>query len=353
MCKAIAIFLFAPIVQVHAKPPPARWKAFEMAVRSVGKTDRGTVSMTQLRKAVGALRDGVGLSTGQGPVGVERWIKEHLLPQAQETRNEMQAEVDSAATAVESCGNLLWSAEKEVEHRESVLLTDESKKYQCTARAHQLEKTKEEKCSDLSTFAAALRPPASINDAEKTPAAMKEAIAMNHAFYGSAYPQFMTLKSACDGATSASEAQNAECEADEAVIEDFFCKLKEKRDEACAAYDHCYEVKTTALASKIEKVRELEVTTKEHFQSMACAGEAFGEGGEADDECDPHAYETNHLDVSYPATPAKQTCVGIMLQTGRRNYSEIVCDGDGDPGAAEQTTTTSSIGSNTSNITAL
>jgi hypothetical protein len=277
-------------------------------------------------------------------VGVERWIREHLLPQAEQTRDEMQHEVDGAVRQVQDCGNLLWSAEKEVEHRENILLKDESGKYQCVAREHQLSKSELEKCKDLTSFAASLSPPPSVNDAEKNPSAMKEAITMNHAFYTSAYPQFMTFKQACDQAHQAMDAQKAECDADEAAIEDFYCTMKSKRDEACVAYDQCYEEKSEAMTKKIKKIRELETTTKEHFQSMACAGEAFSEGSgdsqEGDQaECDPNAYETNHLDVNYPAAPLQQTCISIM-ETGRRDYSAIVCDGDAAAsGGANETST--------------
>jgi hypothetical protein len=137
----------------------------------------------------------------------------------------------------------------------------------------------------------------------------------------------MQLKQACDSAKGAEEAQRAECEADEAAIEDFYCKMKSKRDEACAAYDKCYKDKAAAMETHVKKVKDLEVTVKEHFQSMACAGEAFGEEGDSQAECDPNAYETNHLDVHYPTTPIEQTCVSLMM-TGKRDYSAIVCDGD-------------------------
>merc|ERR1740138_1958639 len=139
----------------------------------------------------------------------------------------------------------------------------------------------------------------------------------------------MTLKNACETARSAREAQASECDADAAAIEDSYCAMRNARDAACADYDTCYDEKTHAMAKKLDRIKELENTTKQHFQTMACAGEAFGDGAAAEEqECDPNSYETNHLDVSYPNTPAKQSCVSI-IHTAHQNYSGIVCSGNG------------------------
>jgi hypothetical protein len=279
-------------------------------------------------------------------MGVERWITQQLLPQAQQTKNEMQHEVDGALQRVEDCGSLLWSAEKEVEHRESILLKDESGRYQCIAREHQLHKIEMDNCNNLVTFQRNLQAPTSINNVSRTPAAMKEALIMNYEFYNTEFPQFQNLKGACDDATSAAEAQHAECDADESVIEEFYCKMKARRDEACTAYDECFDEKLAQFTKRLEKVRQLEEHVKNQFQSMSCFGHAFGEDSDSDEgggECDPDAYETNHLDVQYPNTPQKQRCISLM--NTRRNYSEVVCDGDysvggGDSGGESGNVTT-------------
>lgn len=301
---------------------PAGWELFEEAAKSLKKNERGAVSVTQIREAIKSLSERMGME--QGPLGVERWIKENLLPQATQTKAEMQHEVDAALQKVDDCGSLMWSAEKEVEHREKILLEDESSKYQCIAREHQLHKLEVDRCNDKLTFQRTLSPPTSINDVSKTPQAMKEALTLNYEFYNSAFPEFMNRKSACDDAANAAEAQLSECDADEAVIEEFYCKMKAGRDEACSRYDSCFSEQQAAMTAKITKVQALEQHVKEQFQSMSCFGNTFSE--QAESECDPDAYETNHLDVVYPSTPRKQVCVSLM--NTRRNYDEIVCNGE-------------------------
>merc|ERR1719401_3000466 len=154
--------------------------------------------------------------------------------------------------------------------------------------------------------------------------AFKEALTLNYEFYNSGYTEFMSRKGACDDARAAAEAQLAECDADEAVIEEFYCKMKEGRDKACAAYEQCYNEKIEKMTKRLDKVRELEAHVKEQFQKMSCFGNAFGEDEESEtaEECDPNAYETNHLDVAYPTTPQRQHCVSLM--NTRRDYSSIV-----------------------------
>jgi hypothetical protein len=258
---------------------------------------------------------------------MEKWIKEELLPQAQATKDQMQAEVEGAAKKVEDCGSLLWSAEKEVEHLEEQLLEDESNKSHCLVEEHRLHKVEMDTCQDLMTFQLNLKSPKNINGVGKTPDPMKEAIDMNYEFYKAMYPQFMKLKGLCVDARLAAGAQHKECEADEEVMEDFYCKLKRGRDEACAAYDTCYKEEVAAMAKKLAKVRIFEAHVKEQFQSMSCFGNAFGEDAKEDEEgegeCNPNAYETNHLDVQYPSKPEKKTCITLMKT--RRDYSDVVC----------------------------
>jgi flagellar motility protein MotE (MotC chaperone) len=265
----------------------------------------------------------MGAVMGQGPKGVHKYITENLLPQAAQTRAEMQNEVDTAEKSVEQCGSLMWSAEKEVEHREKILLEDESGKYQCIAREHQLHNIEVDNCNDKVTFQQSLEPPVSINDASKTPQAMKEAITRNYEFYNTAYPEFVNKKGACDDAKAAAEAQLAECDADEAVIEEFYCKMKQGRDDACEKYQTCYDEKSEDMVKHIEQVQKLEEKVKEHFKEMSCFGGSFGEENKNVDECDLDEYSTNHLDVNYPQTPAKSLCVTLM--NTRRDYTEIVC----------------------------
>lgn len=322
---------------------PAGWEEFEKAVRSVNKTERGTFSMAQVRHAIQSLSERMGAVMGQGPKGVHRYITENLLPQAQQTKQEMQAEVDAAAAKVENCGRFLWSAEKEVEHREKILLEDESGKYQCIAREHQLHKTEKDKCDEKLTFQQTLEPPVSINNVSKTPQAMKEALTKNYEFYNTAYPEFVNRKGACDDATAAAQAQLAECDADEVVIEEFYCKMKQGRDDACGDYEKCYDDEKVDLAAEIEKVKKLEAKVKEHFQMMTCFQGSFGEENTDVEECDPNQYETNGLDVNYPQTPAKAMCVSIM--NTRRDYSEIVCN-NGEVVSGEASRTSDSGGGN-------
>jgi hypothetical protein len=307
---------------------PAGWHLFEETVKSLKKTERGTVSMAQIRDATKSLSARLGDKVAQGPLGVERWIKDNLLPQASQTKAEMQHEVDAAEQKVEDCGSLMWSAEREVEHREKILLEDESGKYQCIAREHQLHTIEMNNCNEKLVFQQSLSPPVSINNVSKTPQAMRQALTQNYEFYNSVFPQFVAKKTACDDAASAAEAQLAECDADEAVIEQFFCKMKAERDQACSSYDACYAEQLDAMHAKIAKIQDLEDHVKQQFKTMSCFGHSFSEEGEesSNSECDPHAYETNHLDVNYPNEPRKEMCVGLI--DTRRDYSTIVCDGE-------------------------
>jgi hypothetical protein len=309
---------------------PAGWEELAKALRSVKTTERETLSVAQMQQVKKSLSQRLGQIAGQGPMGVEQWIKQTLLPQAKQTQAEMQHEVDMKEKEVEGCQSLMWSAEKEVEHREKVLLKDESGKYQCIAREHQLHKEEEDKCNNLLTFQSALEPPPSINNASKDPMSFKEALTLNYEFYNSGYPEFMNRKGACDDARAAAEAQLAECDADEAVIEEFYCKMKQGRDDACASYSKCYDEKLQAMNDKIEKVEKLEEKVKEEFVEMSCAGHDFSNEGSpptSNAECDTDAYTTNHLDVTYPTAPVQGTCVSLM--STRRDYSPIEClDGE-------------------------
>merc|ERR1719262_1462664 len=189
--------------------------------------------MAQIRDATKSLSARLGDKVAQGPLGVERWIKDNLLPQASQTKAEMQHEVDAA--------------EQKVEHREKILLEDESGKYQCIAREHQLHTIEINNCNEKLVFQQSLSPPVSINNVSKTPQAMRQALTASYEFYNSVFPEFMAKKTACDDAASAAEAQLAECDADEAVIEQFFCKMKAGRDQACASYEACYADQLDAM----------------------------------------------------------------------------------------------------------
>merc|ERR1712039_635200 len=89
---------------------------------------------------------------GNPPVGIKNWINSQLLPRAKQTAEEMQAQADGALAKIKECEQLMWSAEKEVKHRESILEQDESQRFQCVAEEHRLHKNEMDTCGDLKSL---------------------------------------------------------------------------------------------------------------------------------------------------------------------------------------------------------
>lgn len=264
---------------------------------------------------------------GQEPVGVKAWINSQLLPQVQQTALEVQAEADRAEQGVTECKSLLWSAEKEVSHREGILERDESDRFKCLATEHRLHKEEMDACGDLkfmSELVVKSQPKSLGSLTNRTVEEVENILRESQQFFGDYFPKMLDKQELCGSATEAAANGHAECAADEEVIEGFYCTMKYGRDQACAQYAECYEEKSKAFDKTMDDVKDLEAHTKARFQKLTC----FSKMGDNDDasavsNCDAATVNVAHLAVSYPSKPQKQTCIHLMKT--RRTYTSVEC----------------------------
>jgi len=252
---------------------------------------------------------------------VASWITSTLLPQTVQTAQELQADVDRAEQNVKECKNLLWSAEKEVAHRESILQKDESDKFQCIALEHRLHKDEMDACGDLKFLSELIvreKPPALTDLTNKTVDEIEHILKESQSFFSDYFPKMMDKNNACSAATEAAAKQHEECVADEDVIEAFYCTMRYGRDQACKQYAECFDEKTKEFDKVLVDVKDLETHTKKRFAKLTCYSR-----GTALETCDTNAINVAHLAVVYPGKPQKQTCVQLMKT--RRSYTSVEC----------------------------
>jgi len=226
-----------------------------------------------------------------------------------------------------SCAELMWSAEKEVKHREAILEQDETQRFQCVAEEHRLHKAEMDTCGDLKSLTGlvAKDQPPSINSlaaSDKTVEKVEELLRRNRQFANEFYPQLQQGQAGCTAATEASHNAHATCQADEDTIEAFYCTMRYGRDEACEGYKACFEEKSKAFDKTIADVRELEEHTKQQFKKLTCFGRGISEEGVGNTHCDPDALNVAHLTVTFPVKPNPKPCVPLMHT--RRDLSALV-----------------------------
>jgi len=268
------------------------------------------------------------LAEGQQPTGIKNWINTQLLPQAKQTAVEMQGQVDGAQQQIESCKDLLWSAEKEVKHRESILEQDESQRFQCIAEEHRLHKTEMDFCDDLKylTDLVVKNQPASLSSlTNKTVDTVETVLRKNHQFVNDFYTKMLDKQSACGTAKQAAEDVHSQCQGDEDAIEEFYCSMSYGRDQSCTAYDACFKEKVAAFEKTEADVKELEAHTKDQFKKLTCFEHGIADGGgvPGSPDCDPATLNTAHLTVTYPVKPQAKTCIGLMKT--RRDFGLVQC----------------------------
>merc|ERR1712176_1452625 len=120
----------------------------------------------------------------------------------------------------------LWSAEKEVEHREEVMEKDESDRFACIAEEHRWHHEESDACGDLQYVADLVTKSAPKNLADvvnKTPEAVEDVLRQNWEFFDDYYQKIVDRKARCDHMTQAAAKAHEECEADEETIEAFYC----------------------------------------------------------------------------------------------------------------------------------
>lgn len=267
-------------------------------------------------------------SAKQEPGGIiGSYISNTLQPLAQETVGRMQQQVDDSIQQVENCKGMMWSAEKEVEHREEILQSDEGEKFECLALEHRLHKKEKDACgaydSSVRHFAGNVdykfpeQAARNVNDLTTYFAQVKQMVADS--------AQFGTLQTECREATKACEDQHNTCVVDEETIQKFYCSMMYQRDVACAAYSQCYDTAAKEVEKVEAKIKALETQNKDNYKNLACFQDGVGNIEMDPTSCAHTMVDTVHLDVSYPGVPPAQECVHLMKM--RRDYSNIVCSG--------------------------
>jgi len=257
---------------------------------------------------------------------VGQYIIGTLQPQAQETVGHMQAEITKAADVVKACGGMLWSAEREVEHREEILQSDEGEKFECLAHEHRLHKNEKDACDSYDAKARHLA-----SNTEDFPAPDDRTVKsvgdlLNDAQqFESKFGEIQVAQGHCRDATKACEEQHNMCQVDEETIEKFYCSMKYQRDQACAAYDECYQDAAKKLQAVETKMKELEAHVKDHYKKMSCFEDGVGSIEMDPSTCNHAMIDTVHLDVDYPGAPPEEQCIHLMKQ--RRDYSSVTCSG--------------------------
>merc|ERR1719235_1648288 len=117
---------------------------------------------------------------------------------ANATQSELQAEVNTAQSAVEGCGTALAAAEGGAQEQETTLSIGESRHNECELEMAQLTKKAEDDCKGVQLFIDSLSAPvdlASINLSDTS--AVEDGLQKNYAFFEENYPKFIDEDTHC------------------------------------------------------------------------------------------------------------------------------------------------------------
>merc|ERR1712183_1218883 len=121
-------------------------------------------------------------------MGTKDYITSALIPQAEATTRELQAGLDSAVAAFETCSSQLASADSQLSQQESTLITAEQRHNECEMSVEQGNRSMEQICGDLKDFAANIEEPQDAQVNGTTAEACLATLAAMNTFYNEVYP---------------------------------------------------------------------------------------------------------------------------------------------------------------------
>jgi len=316
----VSLIAAQPHVQPEAKSLPAA-SLSQSAEALLGSTD-GFLDMDQIKAHIKSFT-----AEGQEPMGAKAWVTTQLLPQVVQTAKEVQAEADRAVQAMNDCKSYLWSAEKEVAHRESILGQDESGMFKDIAMEHRLHKEEMDNCGDLAfvTDLVLKTKPKALSSlpANRTNDEIEAVLRDSQQFYADFFPKMQAKSSVCKASKQAALDAHTASEVDQQTIEAFYCAMKYGRDQACVEYAACYEEKSKLFDGTMTECKDLEAHTKQRFQKLTCFSRMDVESDAAPAACDSTTVNVAQLGVTYPSKPLKESCIHLMKT--RRSYTDVSC----------------------------
>lgn len=241
--------------------------------------------------------------TDQDPEGstIKDYIENTLLPTEEQTKAELQEEASRAERAFEGCSVELTTIQENLRNQEQTLITAEQRHNECEMKVEMTNRTEEEVCNGLNTFATKLEAPldfSTVNSSDT--AALIGALNVMNDYFNDVYPSLKRQKQQCDLAKNDEVVSQEQCDADKKSIEASYCSLKAARVRSCSDFDTCFTSKSKRFDEVIAYVKQGEELSKANFKTLACHG---------DKDCTSTESDTAHLSVSYPTKPAKQECI--------------------------------------------
>jgi hypothetical protein len=263
---------------------------------------------------------------GQNPQGIQSWIQQQLLPLANATKVQLQAEVNHAQQAVGNCASQLASAEDGAREQETTLSIGESRHNECELQMSQTSKRAQDDCAGVQGLIDILVAPPSVASVDvNSTEAVEDALQANFHFFQEQYPKYMDEDTHCSTATSLAEQQEQQCDADKANLESSYCSLRSARQQICADYDACFAEQTALFNRVVGDVKAVEAHTKSSFQTLTCFSHTIMTDMENQrPTCNASGVDTTYLDVFYPSQPSKESCSDEVSTSW--NYSAALCE---------------------------
>jgi hypothetical protein len=286
---------------------------------------------------------------GQTPMGISDWIQSQMLPLANMTKMQLQAEVNNAGQAVSNCAQALAAAENGAQEQETTLSIGESRHNECDLVMAQKEKKASDDCQGLQGIIDSMEAPASVASANLSDTnAVESALQDNFQFYQEHYQTFLDEDHTCTSSHAAAQEQAQQCEADQANLESSFCSLRSARQLICSDYDACFLEKKALFSRVVSDVTAVEAHTKTSYQQLSCLGQTVMKDMSESSmpSCNSSAIDTTSLDVFYPSEPQQESCSGAVSTS--QNYSANLCEDDGGEESSGEESSAESSGNGTS-----
>jgi hypothetical protein len=267
-------------------------------------------------------------AAGQNPMGIVDWIANQLLPLANATKTQLQAEVNNAAQAVAYCTAAMTAAEDGAREQETTLSIGESRHNECLLMLSQKKKKADDDCAAMTALIDGLEAPVSVADVDmNSTEAVEEALKANFHFFEEHFPQFQDSDAHCTSSTSLSEDQANSCDADQSNLQASFCSLQSAKKQICSEYSSCFEEKMALFSRVSADVKEVEDHIKSTSKALTCFSKTVMKDLDGDrPSCNVTDQDTTYLDVFYPSSPSKETCSQTVSTNS--NYSSSLCTED-------------------------
>lgn len=262
---------------------------------------------------------------GQNSMGIVDWIANQLLPLANATKTQLQAEVNNAEQAVASCTFAMTTAEDGAREQETTLSIGESRHNECLLMLSQKKKKADDDCAAMTALIDGLEAPVNMADVDmNSTEAVEDALKANYHFFEEHFPQFQDSDTHCTSSTSLSEAQSNTCDADQANLQASFCSLQSAKTRICSDYSSCFEEKMALFSRVLADVKEVENHIKSTSRALTCFSKTVMRDLDGDrPSCNTTDQDATYLDVFYPSSPSKETCSETVSTNS--NYSSSLC----------------------------